>query len=201
MANDWLATAWAKIFRTDLAAEIRKRNDQPQPKTPDTDSEETLKPGSSTESDDAAVTDDSETDNPQAPDTASHDDNHSDNDNPSDATANASKETHDQNKGPMGNQSSDFTGSAAGFIGVFRKLFNDVVTKVRHAVLDASNSIRDAVKKLKELGMSGVAKNIRNWVQENPWKTALIVVPLVALACTAIALLAVGFGPGGIVAG
>ncbi|KAI4626129.1 uncharacterized protein J4E87_004629 [Alternaria ethzedia] len=65
----------------------------------------------------------------------------------------------------------------------------------------ARDAVLDAVEKVKELGFIGTAKAIRDWMRMNPWKTALIVVPLVALACTAIALSATGFGPAGIVAG
>ena len=209
MESDWLAAAWAKIFRASPAAQMRKRDDQPRPETPDKDSEETLKSGSSTQSDDAAVEDDakdatgdaSKSDGPQAPDTGSHDDNHSGNDNPGDAASNVPEDTHDQNEIVMANPSSDLTGSAGGFACVFRKVSSYVVMKIEYAVLEARNSINAAVEKVKELGIFGVAKNIRNWVQEHPWQTALIAVPLVALACTVIGLLAVGFGPGGIAAG
>jgi len=65
----------------------------------------------------------------------------------------------------------------------------------------ARDAVLDAVAKVKELGFIGTAKAIGQWMRLNPWKTALIVVPLVAVAITAIALLIAGFGPGGVVAG
>ncbi|KAI4656279.1 hypothetical protein J4E93_000998 [Alternaria ventricosa] len=64
----------------------------------------------------------------------------------------------------------------------------------------ARDAAFDAVEMVKELGFIGTAKAIGHWIRLNPLKTALIVVPLVALACTAIALSATGFGPAGIVA-
>ena len=65
----------------------------------------------------------------------------------------------------------------------------------------ARDTALDAVNKMKELGFIGTAKAIGHWMRLNPWKTALLVVPLVMLACTAIVLSATGFGPAGIVAG
>jgi len=65
----------------------------------------------------------------------------------------------------------------------------------------ARDAAFDAVEMVKELGFIGTAKAIGHWIRLNPWKTALIVVPLVALAITAIALSATGFGQAGIVAG
>ena len=65
----------------------------------------------------------------------------------------------------------------------------------------ARDAISDAVTMVRELGFIGTAKAIGHWMRMNPWKTALIVVPLVAIAITAIALSATGFGPAGIVAG
>jgi len=65
----------------------------------------------------------------------------------------------------------------------------------------ARHAASDAVEKINELGFIGTARAIGHWIRLNPWKTALIVVPLIFLACTAIALSATGFGPAGIVAG
>ncbi|KAI4917708.1 hypothetical protein J4E85_009800 [Alternaria conjuncta] len=65
----------------------------------------------------------------------------------------------------------------------------------------ARDAALDAIAKVRELGFIGTARAIGHWMRMNPWKTALIVVPLVALACTAIALSVTGFGPAGIVAG
>ena len=104
----------------------------------------------------------------------------------------------------MANRSSSLRGSAGGFTGIFHKVSSYAVTEVKHAVLEARDSIVaavDKVDKVKNAETSSVAKNIRNWVQEHPWKKALVVVTLVALACTAIGLLVVGFTPGGIAAG
>ncbi|KAI4612865.1 hypothetical protein J4E80_006920 [Alternaria sp. BMP 0032] len=80
-------------------------------------------------------------------------------------------------------------------------LWRCVADKVALLAAQARDAALDAVEKVKELGFIGTAKAIGHWMRLNPWKTALIVVPLVALAITAIALSATGFGPAGIVAG
>ncbi|KAI4931010.1 uncharacterized protein J4E92_004844 [Alternaria infectoria] len=80
-------------------------------------------------------------------------------------------------------------------------LWKCAADKVTILAAQARDAALDAVKKMKELGFIGTAKAIVHWMRMNPWKTALIVVPLVALAITAIALSATGFGPAGIVAG
>jgi len=80
-------------------------------------------------------------------------------------------------------------------------LWRCVADKATILAAQARDAALDAVEKMKELGFIGTAKAIAHWIRLNPWKTALIVVPLVALAITAIALSATGFGPAGIVAG
>jgi len=69
------------------------------------------------------------------------------------------------------------------------------------SIAQARDAAVDVVEKLKELGFIGTVKAIGQWMRLNPWKTVLVVGPLVALACTAITLSATGFGPAGIVAG
>jgi hypothetical protein len=80
-------------------------------------------------------------------------------------------------------------------------LWGCVVDKAAVLAAQARDAVLDAVEKVKKLGWIGTAKAIGQWIKLHPWETALIVVPLVALACTAIALSATGFGPAGIVAG
>jgi len=80
-------------------------------------------------------------------------------------------------------------------------LWRCVADKAALLAAQARDAALDAVEKVKELGFIGTAKAIVHWMRMNPWKTALIVVPLVMLACTAIVLSATGFGPAGIVAG
>jgi hypothetical protein len=80
-------------------------------------------------------------------------------------------------------------------------LWECVVDKAAVLAAQARDAVLDAVEKVKKLGWIGTAKAIRDWIKLHPWKIALIVVPLVALVCTAIALSAAGFGSAGIVAG
>ena len=65
----------------------------------------------------------------------------------------------------------------------------------------AKDAILNAIEKVKQVGFIGTAKAIGDWIKLHPWEFVLIVVPLVAVAITALALLITGFGPGGIVAG
>lgn len=80
-------------------------------------------------------------------------------------------------------------------------LWRCAADKAAFLAAQARNAASDAVEKIKELGFIGTARAIGHWIRLNPWNTALIVVPLIFLACTAIALSATGFGPAGIVAG
>lgn len=75
------------------------------------------------------------------------------------------------------------------------------VTKVKAAASRARNAVLSSIEVLRQKGVIQAAKDLSNWIYEHPWETALIAVPLVATAGVAITLLALGFGPGGIVAG
>jgi hypothetical protein len=75
------------------------------------------------------------------------------------------------------------------------------VQKVTLLACQAKDAVLDTVATVKKLGLLSASKQIGLWMKRHPWETAVIVVPLVLLAITAIALLATGFGPGGIVAG
>ena len=80
-------------------------------------------------------------------------------------------------------------------------LWRSAAEKATNLVAQARDVALDAIEMVKELRFIGTARAIGHWIRLNPWKTALIVVPLIFLACTAIALSATGFGPAGIVAG
>ncbi|KAI4700541.1 hypothetical protein J4E81_003502 [Alternaria sp. BMP 2799] len=89
----------------------------------------------------------------------------------------------------------------ASWTAIINNLWRRAADNATILAAQARDAISDAVAMVRELGFIGTAKAIGHWIRLNPWKTALIVVPLVALACTAIALSATGFGPAGIVAG
>jgi hypothetical protein len=90
---------------------------------------------------------------------------------------------------------------ARGFMRFSRIAYECVASKLNVAVSQIRDSAVTAVQLFKEKGFVGVAKKISEWVRENPWKTALIVVPLVSMAVAAICLASAGFGPAGIAAG
>jgi hypothetical protein len=133
-------------------------------------------------------------------DTSSHSHAHPENDTDDHAEQGTEAEDDgDRDNTPQApSRASGILGTAGNAINALRKC---VVDKAAVLAAQARDAVLDAVEKVKKLRWIGTAKAIRDWIKLHPWETALILVPLVALACTAIALSFTGFGPAGIFAG
>jgi hypothetical protein len=73
--------------------------------------------------------------------------------------------------------------------------------RVRLSVLQARDAVSDEVRRAKELGFIGIAKEIGRWMKAHPAETAAIIVFVVVMASTPAILAAMGFTTAGIAAG
>lgn len=89
-------------------------------------------------------------------------------------------------------------GNTTRFINAISTFFAE---KATHVAVRTRDAVASAIDRVKRLGIAGVSRAVCQWVKQHPWDTALILVPLLALAIVAIALSAIGFGSAGIVAG
>ena len=124
-------------------------------------------------------------------------------DSPKDKANDVEEDKASTNDTPENNANTSGNGNATlGRANTFIKaMCKHVMDKVALCAMQAKDSVASAIERVKELGVKGLAKAAREWIMRHPWEFALVVVPLILIALTAIILSGIGFGAGGIVAG
>lgn len=215
MNQVWFAAAWGKLLHAFGGGDTANQdsNANPDASTPSTDDQEEAKEpryGEQTPRDETEHT-------PEAPER--------DNEDAKSETSESTYDGHEQSEAPEDPENLSFGGSedesetgdnedspplghsrnadrvTRGFHNFLSTAYTAITVKIKAVVQRARDYLLFAIDQLKEQDIVETAKAIGKWIRQNPWKTALIVLPLLAVVCTAIALSATGFGATGVAAG